>query len=125
MNSKEPTFVRIAENGTEKMVTFYEFLSADEKASEEDLKKAYLRKCMEFHPDKNPGDTAKEKCFKALQILWPHLKTPAMRDAYDYRLALARGIIKPKVSDFGIKINFSYGWNQTGGTTSTGGYYGM
>ena len=46
---------------------YYETLGIDKSASERDIKKAYKRLAMKYHPDRTAGDKAKEETFKELQ----------------------------------------------------------
>ena len=64
---------------------YYDILGVDKKSSQDEIKKAYRKKALEWHPDKHKGaDKAQaEKRFKeineAYQILSDSQKTPALR----------------------------------------------
>ncbi len=62
---------------------FYQVLGADKKASADDLKKAYRKLAMQYHPDKNPGDKAAEQKFKEINEAYDVLKDEQKRAAYD------------------------------------------
>lgn len=62
---------------------FYETLGVAKGASEDDLKKAFRKLAMQYHPDKNPGDKKAEAKFKDINHAYDILKDPEKRAAYD------------------------------------------
>ncbi len=64
-------------------VCFYELLEVDRGVSAADLKKAYRKKAMQFHPDRNPDNAAAEAKFKEVNEAYDILKDDQKRAAYD------------------------------------------
>ena len=61
----------------------YEVLGVAKDASDADIKKAYHKLVMKYHPDKNPGDKTAEEKFKEVNNAFDILKDPQKRAAYD------------------------------------------
>lgn len=62
---------------------YYETLAVEKNAGEDELKKAYRRLAVQFHPDRNPGDKAAEERFKEINEAYQILSDPQKRAAYD------------------------------------------
>ena len=62
---------------------YYEILSVQKNCSEGDLKKAYRRMAMKFHPDRNPDDEEAEHKFKEVKEAYEILSDSQKRAAYD------------------------------------------
>ncbi|MBL8709541.1 MAG: molecular chaperone DnaJ [Rhodospirillaceae bacterium] len=62
---------------------YYETLGVEKGADADTLKKAYRKLAMQFHPDRNPGNTEAESKFKELNEAYDVLKDDQKRAAYD------------------------------------------
>lgn len=62
---------------------YYELLGCARNASPDDLKKAYRKLAMQYHPDKNPGDKQAETKFKEISEAYDVLRDDQRRAAYD------------------------------------------
>ncbi|MDR1880513.1 MAG: molecular chaperone DnaJ [Tannerellaceae bacterium] len=80
---------------------YYEILGVGKTATAEEIKKAYRKKAIEYHPDKNPGDKAAEEKFKEAAEAYDVLSDTQKRQRYD-----------------------QFGHAGVGGASSSGGYGG-
>ena len=62
---------------------YYEILGVDRSVSESDLKKAFKRLAIKYHPDKNPGNKEAEEKFKEAAEAYEVLSDQAKRQTYD------------------------------------------
>ncbi len=62
---------------------YYEVLGIKKGASEDEIKSAFRKKAMEYHPDRNPGDKAAEEKFKEVNEAYSVLSDPKLKEKYD------------------------------------------
>ncbi len=62
---------------------YYEVLGVEKNASAEEIKKAYRKKAIQYHPDKNPGNKEAEEKFKEAAEAYDVLSNPDKRARYD------------------------------------------
>lgn len=62
---------------------YYEVLGVSRSANADELKKAYRKLAMQYHPDKNPGDAKAEETFKEISNAYDVLQDEQKRAAYD------------------------------------------
>jgi molecular chaperone DnaJ len=88
---------------SQKKRDYYEVLGVSRTASPDELKKAYRKLALQFHPDKNPGDKAAEEKFKELSEAYEVLSDDTKRKTYDQfgHAGLGQGAGGPGGFDFG------------------------
>lgn len=79
---------------------YYEVLGVAKDASADDIKKAYRKLAMKYHPDRNPGDATAAEKFKEASEAYEVLKDPEKRERYD-RFGHAGTQFGPGGFDFG------------------------
>jgi molecular chaperone DnaJ len=84
---------------------YYTTLGVQRGASAEEMKKAYRKLAMQYHPDRNPGDAKAEAKFKELNEAYDVLKDDQKRSAYDRfgHAAFENGGGQPGAGGFGFE----------------------
>ena len=62
---------------------YYEILEVQKNASADEIKKAYRKMAIKYHPDKNPGDKVSEEKFKEAAEAYEVLSSPEKKQRYD------------------------------------------
>lgn len=65
-------------------VTFYSFLNVSSRANVDDISRAYKKRSLQLHPDKNQGVKDAQKRFERLGLIAKMLRTPDVRQRYDH-----------------------------------------
>jgi len=69
------------------MMNYYQILEVSETADIQEIKAAYKRLAMQFHPDRNPGDREAEEQFKQVNNAYQVLSDPQARTQYDIQIS--------------------------------------
>jgi molecular chaperone DnaJ len=102
---------------------YYETLGVQRSATPDDLKKAFRKLAMQFHPDKNPGDKKAEERFKEINEAYEVLSDPQKRQGYDqFGHMGAQGGFRPGANPF---EGFSRGGAGAGGFGGFEGFGGF
>lgn len=62
---------------------YYEVLGLEKGASDDEIKKAFRKMALKYHPDKNPGDKEAEEAFKEVNEAYSILSDPEKKSKYD------------------------------------------
>lgn len=91
---------------------YYDVLDVSRDADENEIKKAYRKLAVKYHPDKNPGDKEAEEKFKEATEAYDVLRTPEKRQRYDQ---FGHAGLEGSTSDFGFGINIDEIFNEVFG----------
>ena len=89
---------------------YYEVLGLKKGASEDEIKKAFRKMAMKYHPDKNPGDKKAEEKFKEINEAYSVLSDPDKKSKYD------------RFGHAGVDPNAGFGGRRPGGFSGFGGF---
>ena len=83
------------------MSDYYQVLGVDRSASQDDIKKAYRKLAMQYHPDKNPGNKAAEDKFKEISAAYEVLSDESKRSSYTGRTSSSSSSFYNRSDPFG------------------------
>jgi molecular chaperone DnaJ len=110
---------------TRTQVDYYEVLGCERTASEQEIKSAYRRLALKYHPDRNPGDRDAEEKFKQAAEAYSVLGDAQKRqryDAYGHAGLGGMGGFDPSTfADFGDILGDLFGFGDVFGRRSRGG----
>lgn len=92
---------------------YYDVLGLKKGASDAEIKKAFRKKAMEYHPDKNPGDKKAEENFKAVNEAYGILSDAQKKERYD------------RFGHAGVDPNAGFGQGGFGGGAGGAGFGGF
>ena len=107
---------------------YYEVLGVDKKASEDEIKKAYRKIAIKYHPDRNPGSKEAEEKFKEAAEAYDVLHDPQTRQQYDlfgFDAGKMGGFGGGFGGDFSMDDIFSMFGDVFGGRGGFGGFGGF
>ncbi len=94
---------------------YYKTLGVEKNANQDEIKSAYRKLAMQYHPDRNQGDSASEEKFKDINEAYQVLSDPEARAKYDQL-----GSSYQNWRQGGGQGDFNWGqWTQQGGTQYT------
>lgn len=85
---------------------YYEVLGVDRQANASEIKSAYRRLALQYHPDRNPGDPSAEEKFKEVSIAYAVLSDESKRQNYDRFGSIASDLPFGAEADLGTVVNF-------------------
>jgi DnaJ-class molecular chaperone len=100
---------------------FYNILGVGEKATAEEIKKAYRQLAKKYHPDANPGDKAAEERFKEVNEAYDVLADPKKRRKYDQLRFYGNPAGNSEWFSFDPQILRQHGW--PGGSEAFGSVF--
>lgn len=76
-------FIKPQDRAMSEKRCYYEILEVSRTATDDEIKSAYRKLALKFHPDRNPGDKAAEDCFKEAAEAYEVLHDKEKREVYD------------------------------------------